>query len=81
MEIVMKDALEDPKSNIKLIAICGLPQRIKSCPVIICKEGDGKFLVDACSAMKTLNSSHIYLCIAIFQRAMVCYPGHESGHM
>jgi hypothetical protein len=71
VEMVMEDALEDPKSNIKLTTICGFPQRIKSFPVIICKEGDGKVLVDACSTMKTLNSSHKSLCTAIFQRAMV----------
>jgi hypothetical protein len=71
VEMVMEDALEDPKSSIKLPAICVFPQRIKSFPIIIYKEGDGKVLIDACSAMKTMNSSHKSLCTSIFQRSMV----------
>ena len=40
-----------------------------------------KVLADACSAMTTLNSFYKPLCIAIFERDMVRYPGHGSWHM
>jgi hypothetical protein len=79
--MVMEDALEDPKSSIKPTSICGFASENKIFPYHNLQRRDGKVLVDACSAMKTLNSFGKSLCISIFQRDMVRCPGHESGHM
>jgi hypothetical protein len=56
VKMVMEDALEDPKSSIKLTTICGFSSENKIFPCHNLQRRDGKVLVDACSAMKTLNS-------------------------
>jgi hypothetical protein len=79
--MVMEDALEYPKSSIKLTTICGFASKNKIFPCHNLQRRDGKVPVDACSVMKTMNSFGKSLCIAIFQRAMVLCPRNESRHM
>jgi hypothetical protein len=69
--MVMEDALEDPNSSIKLTNICGFSSENKIFPCHNLQRSDGKVLVDACFAIKTLNSFGKSLCIVVFQRDMV----------
>jgi len=68
---MMEDALEDPKSSIKETTIYGFSSENKIFPCHNLQRRVGKVLVDAFSAMKTLNSFGKSICISIFQRAML----------
>ena len=71
VKMVMEDALEDPKSSIKLTNICGFSSENKIFPCHNLQRRDGKVLIDDCYAIKTLNSFGKSLCTSIFQRVMV----------